>query len=387
MKLSCIYRISPTNIIDHVDSNFAEFASEAGASTLAEGVIGKPFTTFIAGSELRSYFYQVFMSARCNRKVQQIPFRCDSPDMAREMLLEIVPREDRSLQIKTYLVKEWSTPHNVLLEAPSARTRARSKQESLLLCSICLRVFNANFHSWEDIQQFAARCQFFSKEGTQVPRLQRTVCEICEALGSGCQYLITESDGYPSSKDLLVFLHGAGQGTWLMRMQVPPRVIYDFDARFPRFTLVSPISTGRQWNLDDIESIIKDMVDNHGYSPNRIVLAGISVGGTAVLELVARNAFPYLGYSVVGAVPKISDAKALSNCPSIIYHGKDDQVVSYKLVESMVSAIKLQGGLSEFVPLSWGHDCWHQVYDASQKTSFWTWYRKLLEEARDSNQS
>ena len=82
----CCYRIDALDRITFVDAEWLRFARENEAEQLVEtGVVGRSVWDFVSGFEVRSLYENLFASVRSRGEPARVPFRCDSPALARWM--------------------------------------------------------------------------------------------------------------------------------------------------------------------------------------------------------------------------------------------------------------------------------------------------------------
>jgi hypothetical protein len=107
------------------------------------------------------------------QRVQVVfPFRCDSPDVRRDMLMKVIPKENNDLEVHciTKSVVKHSLPDQedeALL--PDAST------ELLRICSWCKSLYLED--RWISIEAAIKRLNLFARRST--PPLTHTICTDC----------------------------------------------------------------------------------------------------------------------------------------------------------------------------------------------------------------
>ncbi len=203
-----------------------------------------------------------------------------------------------------------------------------------------------------------------------------------------------ESKAYP----LLLFLHGSGErgtdneaqmkhGSWLFLdslSKYPAVVIFpqcpqsDYWANLER-----PDQGGRSrdftFNTKDppnpslamVIELMDTMIEKPFIDPDRVYLAGLSMGGMGVWELLWRMpgkvaaAIPICG----GGPPE--KAAVMKDVPIWIFHGMKDEVVHPRYSISMLKAIQREGGIAK---ISLYPDVNHNSWDfAFAEPQFLSW--------------
>jgi predicted peptidase len=145
---------------------------------------------------------------------------------------------------------------------------------------------------------------------------------------------------------LVVFLHGAGERGHdnLRQLQNLPEqlALPTFRKRFPCFVLAPQCPSGSYWSqhMDELETLIERVADEHPVDRSRIYLTGLSMGGFGSWELAARR--PDLFAAVIpicgGGDPEW--ASQLSDVPIWAVHGDADEAVSVDYTRTMIAAIE-----------------------------------------------
>ena len=107
-------------------------------------------------------------------------------------------------------------------------------------------------------------------------------------------YLVYVPPKYDSNAHkfpLVLFLHGAGQcGTDIEQVKkhgLPQRIAQGEDIPF---LVVSPQSTGRGWDVDQLTIFLDEVVERYQVDVDRVCVTGLSMGGFGTWRLAAHSA-------------------------------------------------------------------------------------------------
>jgi hypothetical protein len=144
-------------------------AGAAQPGSLRVGVIGQPLRRFIAGDVTRMYMEAVLQSCRLTGQARSLPYRCDTPDLQREMEMRLEPLAQDALRVE----------HRLLSARPRARrlvvqTVPAGSARHVWRCSLCLRLSERALESpWlEDLPS-----------PQQPTRVMYTICPDCRPRG------------------------------------------------------------------------------------------------------------------------------------------------------------------------------------------------------------
>lgn len=171
-NLPVIYHLDTADRITAVNSAWDDFARANGWPAPSDAIIGRPLWDFISGAEVISLWRTLFEVVRGGRSSCRIPFRCDSPELRRDMSLEIVPSSDYMLECRATTLQ--TQPH---LRTPLAPSYASdlSPHEFVRLCSWCKKMHVAD--DWIDLAAGIHELQLF--EIYQMPVLSHGICPGC----------------------------------------------------------------------------------------------------------------------------------------------------------------------------------------------------------------
>lgn len=178
---------------------------------------------------------------------------------------------------------------------------------------------------------------------------------------------------------LLLFLHGAGErGDDLeqVKRHGPPKLIAQ-GKEFP-FVVISPqCPPDRWWEPTELVALLDDAAGNYKVDPDRVYVTGLSMGGfgTWRLAFFVPNRFAAIA-PICGGGEKYW-SKAIAHLPIWAFHGAKDALIPAERSESMVDAVKKDGGNPKLtIYPDADHDSWTQAYNDPQL------YQWLLEQKR-----
>ena len=152
------YAIDADGGIAWVDDGFADLAREHGQPQLAN-IEGEPLMSFIAGERPR----ELLRSLIAATSARELRYRCDSPEVLRHATLRIEPQPDGGTVFTTWFDEVEDRPYQPLLDYDRPRTGS-----TVAFCAWCNRV---DVNGWREVE-----------DSTATPRIEHTVCEICELL-------------------------------------------------------------------------------------------------------------------------------------------------------------------------------------------------------------
>lgn len=111
----------------------------------------------------------------------------------------------------------------------------------------------------------------------------------------------------------------------------------------------------------------KPFVDKH-----KVYIGGLSMGGMGTFEIIGRKPSVFAAaFAMCGGDNTLNAKKYAKKVPIWIFHGEKDSIVPYSHSESMVAAIKQEGGDPRYtLYMHDDHDCWD---DAFAEPDFMSW--------------
>lgn len=210
------------------------------------------------------------------------------------------------------------------------------------------------------------------------------------------KYVVFVPGNYTPTKKwpVILFLHGAcnrgtdGRSQLVSGLAPAIRLRngdYPFLVVFPQCEdTKSRVLGGWTDQPEDSERAVKilDAVEaQYSVDVNRECLVGLSMGGTGVWKIAAKNPKRWAALVPVSAMSDKDDAAKLSTVPSWVFHAQSDPLVATHVATDMVDAINATGGRSYFTEVSKrAHDLSNVVFTQTALTEW------LLDPSKAPNQ-
>ncbi len=165
------YEIDAAGTIVAVDDGFRELARAHGRPELADGVVGRRLSEFVAGPRPRVLQDALIERVRRSGRPLEVRYRCDSPEMRRFAVLRIEPRPDGGTTFTTWFESVEPRERQPLLDYSRERG-----DRVVSLCAWCNRF---NVGGWREAEDAGPR---LTSATSPPPRVEHTVCDICELL-------------------------------------------------------------------------------------------------------------------------------------------------------------------------------------------------------------
>ena len=165
------YAIDDQDRLIKVDDGYYRFAEENGWSG-AGGSLGRSLWDFVAGHEVRKLQRLLLRRVRDGVRDVELPFRCDGPDVRREMDIRIAAdRTGRvvlfSAHLRSEVAREEPQP---LLDPDFPR-----EDDFLPMCAWCDRFLVDG--EWVEVEEAARRLELFRR--SEMPTLDHGICPQC----------------------------------------------------------------------------------------------------------------------------------------------------------------------------------------------------------------
>jgi hypothetical protein len=168
------YAIDEQDHLIKVDDGFYRFAEENGWDE-AGSCLGRSLWDYVAGDEMKKLQRLLLRRVRNDVGDVELPFRCDGPDVRREMNIRIVARPGgRVVLFSAQLRSEEERDLPQRLLDPST---PRSK-EVLEMCGWCDR-FEVD-GEWVEVEEAARRLELFNRP--ELPTISHGVCPDCHEM-------------------------------------------------------------------------------------------------------------------------------------------------------------------------------------------------------------
>jgi hypothetical protein len=132
-----IYLLDQQDVIQSVGGPWDEFAAENdGEQVYEEKVCGRSIWDFVHDATTRMWLSAVLQLSRVHNLKVERPYRCDSPELRRNMMMRIFPQQQGILRVEHELVSMEKRPEPVYIHHAYDNRLA----EILFRCSVCGRV-------------------------------------------------------------------------------------------------------------------------------------------------------------------------------------------------------------------------------------------------------
>jgi hypothetical protein len=169
------YVVDANDVLVEVNDAWRTFARENDGGDLEEEVIGTWLWQHLAGLEVKHLFRILLEKVRENREPVMVPFRCDAPELRREMMLEMTPLEADAVRFSSWIVEEVHRPRVELLDA----NRAPSPDELIRMCAWCKRV-GVKEGEWRELEDAVLEAELFHQD--PLPKITHGVCPECQSM-------------------------------------------------------------------------------------------------------------------------------------------------------------------------------------------------------------
>jgi hypothetical protein len=164
------YSIDGENRLLTVNDRWLPFASANDAPELTpSAVLGRPVKEFIDDPTTRQLYELLYERVRRGATLT-LKFRCDAPEVRRDMVLRLSPAGSSVVQCDTFLLNEERRSDIALLDVASPRV-----SDLVVMCSWCKRIRHQG--RWLDLEDGVRDVQFFSRR--ILPEISHGVCTSC----------------------------------------------------------------------------------------------------------------------------------------------------------------------------------------------------------------
>ena len=168
------YAIDEQDRLVRVDEGYYRFAAENGWAEAATS-LGRSLWDYVAGEDLRKVQRLLLRRVRDEVGSVELPFRCDSPGVRREMDIRIAAgRGGRAVLFSARLRAEEEREEPMPLLDPEAPRG----EELLVMCGWCDR-FEVE-GEWVEVEEAARRLDLFDR--SELPALSHGICPECNDL-------------------------------------------------------------------------------------------------------------------------------------------------------------------------------------------------------------
>lgn len=168
------YAIDHHDHLIKVDEGYYRFAEENGWSEAGTS-LGRSLWDFVAGEDMRKLQRLLVRRIRDEVGDVELPFRCDGPDVRREMNIRIVARPGGRVVLFSARLRseeEREEPQPILdPEAPRGA-------DMLTMCGWCDR-FEVE-EEWVEVEEAARRLGLFNR--AELPAISHGICPSCSEM-------------------------------------------------------------------------------------------------------------------------------------------------------------------------------------------------------------
>jgi predicted peptidase len=189
--------------------------------------------------------------------------------------------------------------------------------------------------------------------------------------------------GYDANRKypLLLWLHGGeGRGSDNVKQLNGGNQIgthfwagKDVQLKFPMFELVPQCPSGDNWSDPDLNqptkwleltvSALADVEKEFSIDPDRIYLAGQSMGGLGVWSALQAYPGKWAAAVILSAYDNFTNVSALASTPLWVFQGEDDGTVPVLLVRDMMKQLgKAHANLRYTEYRKTGHEVWKKAF-------------------------
>lgn len=159
MQHKLIYWLDSVNVIQRVDEDWDRYMdSESWTERAAsQCIIGKPLFDFICDDMTRMYIASMIESVRVLPKTLFRPYRCDTPELKRFMMMIVTPEDNGLIRVSHELLRT-----EPMVKKTSFQTVTHTKQSKIIMsgihfirCSVCNRISEVGQNNWLEADALA----------------------------------------------------------------------------------------------------------------------------------------------------------------------------------------------------------------------------------------
>jgi hypothetical protein len=166
------YAIDEEDRLIRVDDGYYRFAEENGWGGAGDS-LGRSLWDFVEGHDVKKLQRLLVRRVREGARDVELPFRCDGPDMTREMDIRIAAGSTgRVVLFSARLRSEEDREDPQPLFDPNA---ARDNDDFLPMCAWCDRFLVDG--EWVEVEEAAKRLELFRR--SELPTLDHGICPTC----------------------------------------------------------------------------------------------------------------------------------------------------------------------------------------------------------------
>ncbi len=166
------YAIDDQDRLIKVDEGYYRFAAENGWDGAGDS-LGRSLWDFVAGHEVKKLQRLLLRRVREGARGVELPFRCDGPEVTREMDIRIAAdKTGRVVLFSARLRSEEEREEPQPLLDPSVE---HGEEDFLTMCAWCDRFLVDG--EWVEVEEAARRLELFRR--SEMPALDHGICPEC----------------------------------------------------------------------------------------------------------------------------------------------------------------------------------------------------------------
>jgi hypothetical protein len=166
------YAIDDQDRLIKVDDGYYRFAEENGWDRAGDS-LGRSLWDFVAGHDVKKLQRLLLRRVREGVRDVELPFRCDGPEVTREMDIRIAA--DRSGRVVLFSARLRSEEEREEPQPLLDANTPRDEGDFLPMCAWCDRFLVEG--EWVEVEEAAKRLELFRRR--QMPLLDHGICPQC----------------------------------------------------------------------------------------------------------------------------------------------------------------------------------------------------------------
>jgi hypothetical protein len=168
------YAIDDQDHLIRLDQSYYRFAAENGWDGAGDS-LGRSLWDFVAGHEMRKLQRMLVRRIRNEVRDVELPFRCDGPEVRREMNIRIAAHPSGRVVLFSARLRSEEAREAI---QPMLDPSAPRDDEMLEMCGWCDR-FNVD-GEWVEIEEAAGRLELFLR--SELPQVSHGICPDCNKM-------------------------------------------------------------------------------------------------------------------------------------------------------------------------------------------------------------
>jgi len=165
------YAIDGQDHLVKVDEGYYRFAGENGWDE-AGSSLGRSLWDFVSGHELRKLQRMLLRRLRDEVRQVELPFRCDGPEVRREMDIRIAAHPSGQVVLFSARLRAEEPRDEI---QPMLDPNAPRGEDTVTMCGWCDR-FEVD-GKWVEVEEAAAKLELFNR--AELPAISHGVCPRC----------------------------------------------------------------------------------------------------------------------------------------------------------------------------------------------------------------